>query len=165
MPGPEASLFRERPRAAGRRGQMNRSIRAVAFGITLVMASVSWTLPLRADDAPPPPPLPSPLEALFQPAKEKVRTLPWSFLADTDLRVHFRSYYFNRTNPNDTDNETWAFGGWASCQSVGLLDVFAMGAAVCGSAPLYAPDDRDGTLLLKPGQDAYIVPGEAWGAL
>ena len=40
-----------------------------------------------------------------------------------------------------------------------------MGATLYGSAPLYAPDDRDGTLLLKPGQKGYYVPGEAWGAL
>ena len=40
-----------------------------------------------------------------------------------------------------------------------------MGATLYGSAPLYAPDDRDGTLLLKPGQEGYYVPGEAWGAL
>src|SRR4029453_15184009 len=139
MPGPEASLFRERPRAAGRRGQMNRSIRAVAFGITLVMASVSWTLPLRADDAPPPPPLPSPLEALFQPAKAKVRTPAWLFLAATDMGVQFRSYYFNRTNPNDTVNETWAFGGWVSYQSGWLLDKFAMGARVYGIGPRFPP--------------------------
>ena len=31
--------------------------------------------------------------------------------------------------------------------------------------PLYAPADTDGTLLLKPGQNGYYVPGEAWDAL
>ena len=46
-----------------------------------------------------------------------------------------------------------------------LLDTFAMGATLYGSAPLYAPEDKDGTLLLKPGQEGYYVPGEAWGAL
>jgi len=46
-----------------------------------------------------------------------------------------------------------------------LLDTFAIGATLYGSAPLHAPDGRDGTLLLEPGQKGYYVPGEAWGAL
>ena len=79
--------------------------------------------------------------------------------------MHLRSYYFNRTNPNDSINEAWAFGGWITYQSGWLFDTFAMGASLYGSAPLYAPDDRDGTLLLKPGQEGYYVPAEAWGAL
>ena len=62
-------------------------------------------------------------------------------------------------------NEAWAFGGWITYQSGWLLDTFSMGASLYGSAPLYAPDDRDGTLLLKPGQEGYYVPAEAWGAL
>lgn len=119
----------------------------------------------RAEDAPPPPPSP-PIERLFQPLKDELQSssLP-SFLKDTDLRVHFRSYYFNRTKPDESVNEAWAFGGWISYQSGWLLDTFSMGATLYGSAPLYAPDDRDGTLLLKPGQEGYYVPGEAWGAL
>jgi hypothetical protein len=117
-----------------------------------------------ADDAPPPPPLPSPLEFLFLPVKEKMASLP-PFLSDTDLKVHFRTYFFDRINPNDTQNEAWAFGGWAGYKSGWLLDTFAMGATFYGSAPLVAPEDKDGTLLLKPGQKGYYVPGEAWGAL
>ena len=82
-----------------------------------------------------------------------------------DLRVHFRTYYFNRIKPDDSKNEALASGGWIGLQSGWLFDTFAMGATLYGSAPLYAPDDRDGTLLLKPGQEGYYVPGEAWGAL
>ena len=130
----------------------------LALGVLLASA------PAWADDAPPPPPPPTPLEALFIPLRDKVRTLP-PFLGDTDLKVQFRSYYFNRENPNDTNNEAWAFGGWIAYKSGWLFDTFAMGATLYGSAPLYAPDDRDGTLLLKTGQKGYYVPGEAWGAL
>jgi hypothetical protein len=136
-----------------------------AVCLSLLLTTALWPGSSHADDAPPPPPLPSPLEALFEPLAKEVRRLPTSFLADTDLRVHFRSYYFNRTNPNDTVNEAWAFGGWVSYQSGWLLDTFAMGATLYGAAPLYAPDTRDGTLLLQPGQEGYYVPGEAWGAL
>src|SRR5678815_2752565 len=62
-------------------------------------------------------------------------------------------------------DRAWAFGGWIAYQSGWLFDTFAMGATFYGSAALYAPDDRDGTTLLKSGQKGYYVPGEAWGAL
>ena len=135
---------------------------AVAFAIGVLGG---WGQ-ARGEDAPPPPPLPTPLEALFLPVKEYLATTPLPrFLTDTDLKVHFRTYYFNRTKPDDTQNEAWAFGGWISYRSGLLLDTFSMGATLFGSAPLYAPDDKDGTLLLKPGQTGYYVPGEAWGSL
>src|SRR5438094_541087 len=67
--------------------------------------------------------------------------------------------------PADTDHEGLATGGWLSYRSGWLFDTFSMGATFYGSAPLYAPDDRDGTLLLQPDQKGYYVPGEAWGAL
>ena len=79
--------------------------------------------------------------------------------------MHLRTYYFNRTKPDDSVNEALAFGGWIGVKSGWLFDTFAMGATLYGSAPLYAPDDRDGTTLLKTGQEGYYVPGEAWGAL
>ena len=126
----------------------------------------AWVASVSADDAPPPPPPPTPLETLFLPLKEELRksSLP-PFLKDTDVKLQFRSYYFNRTNPNDTVNEAWAFGGSIGYKSGWLFDTFSMGATFYGSAPLYAPPDRDGTLLLVPGQNGYYVPGEAWGAL
>jgi len=120
--------------------------------------------PVSAEDAPAPPPLPTPLEALFEPVRESLKPLP-RFFRDTDLKLNFRSYYFNRTKPDETQNEAEAFGGSISYKSGWLLDTFAIGATLYGSAPLYGPKDRDGTLLLEPGQDGYYVPGEAWGAL
>jgi outer membrane porin, OprD family len=136
----------------------------LALGLGLLLVSATWCRPASAEDAPPPPPLPSPLEALFLPLKEAMAPLP-PFLRDTDFHLHFRSYYLNRMKPDGTVNEAEAFGGWASYKSGWLLDTFAIGATFYGSAPLYAPEDRDGTLILKPGQEGYYVPGEAWGAL
>src|SRR5206468_3573424 len=129
---------------------------ALTLGLALLIALGAWPVPAPADDAPPPPPLPTPLEALFLPLKEKLQatSLP-PFIKDTDLKVHFRSYYFNRTKPDDSKNEAWAGGGWVGYQSGWLLDTFQMGATLYGSAPLYTPPDRDGTLLLRPGQNGY----------
>jgi outer membrane porin, OprD family len=144
---------------------MNDRIRlAVRCLSAALVVSAVWTPLARGDDAPPPPPQPTPLEALFVPAKQAISTLP-PFLGDTDLKLHVRSYYFNRTNPDATVNEAYALGGWITYQSGWLFDTFAMGATFYGSAPIYTPPDRDGTLLLQPGQNGYYVPGEAWGAL
>jgi hypothetical protein len=133
------------------------------LALMLLFASPSSIQPAAADDAPPPPPTP-PIESLFAPVKAAMKDLP-PFLRDTDLKLHWRSYYFNRENPGGTENEAWTFGGWASYKSGWLLDVFGIGATLYGSAPLYAPDDRDGTLLLRPGQKGYGVLGEAYAAL
>ena len=43
--------------------------------------------------------------------------------------------------------------------------MLAIGATLYGSAPFYAPADKDGTILLAPGQEGYYALGEAWGAL
>jgi hypothetical protein len=124
---------------------------------------LAWTCPVVAEDDPPPPPAP-PLERLFAPLGEAVKDLP-PFFRDTDLKIHFRTYYLNRENPNGSENEAWAFGGWLAYRSGWLFDTFGVGATFYGSAPLYAPDDRDGTTLLKAGQKGYYVLGEAFAAL
>ena len=146
----------------GRMKPPPRRVAAVVFAV-LIGAAGRWAC-VSAEDAPPPPPPPAPLERLFLPLREEMKDLP-PFLRDIDLKAHFRTYYFNRTRPDDTVNEALAFGGWLGLSSGWLLDTFAAGATLYGSAPLYAPEDRDGTLLLKPGQEGYYVPGEAWGAL
>jgi outer membrane OprD family porin len=131
--------------------------------LVLLAGALAWVSPAVAEDDPPPPPAP-PLERLFEPLRESMKNLP-PFLRDTDLKIHFRTYYFNRTNPNGTENEAWAFGGWLAYRSGWLFDMFGVGATFYGSAPLYAPDDKDGTTLLKSGQEGYYVLGEAYAAL
>lgn len=150
-------------RDEGRRGRSTGRVPSAL--VTALLLAAGWCGSASAEDAPPPPPGP-PLERVFAPVREKMQeaNLP-PFLRDADLRVHFRTYYFDRNRPDGTDNEALATGGWISLQSGWLFDTFAMGATLYGSAPLYGPEDRDGTLLLKPGQDGYYVPGEAWGAL
>ena len=97
-----------------------------------------------------------------------------AFFRDTSLDLHIRSFYFNRelpirprplTGPVDFTQEAWALGGWIGYQSGWLLDTFRMGAVGYTSQPAYAPDDRDGTGLLAPGQEGITVPGQVWGQL
>ena len=87
------------------------------------------------------------------------------FLRDTALSLHLRTFYFNRLNPDDTQNEAWAFGGWLAYQSGWLWDTFASGVVGYTSLPLYAPDDRPGTLLLQPPDDSLLVLGQVYGQL
>jgi len=131
--------------------------------VALLLLATCWPAAVSAEDAPPPPLTPF-LERMIPGLKEERETLP-PFFRDADFTLHLRTYYFNRTKPDDSVNEALAFGGWVGVKSGWLLDTFAMGATLYGSAPLYAPDDRDGTTLLQPGQKGYYVPGEAWGAL
>jgi hypothetical protein len=137
--------------------------RPIAFLLILLILGVCSGGRAWAEDAPPPPLSPF-LERVFPQLEEERKTLP-PFIRDADLTLHLRTYYFNRTKPDDSVNEALAFGGWIGIKSGWLLDTFAMGATLYGSAALYAPDDRDGTTLLKTGQESYYVPGEAWGAL
>ena len=136
----------------GRRGQKS----AVLFAAFL---SSACGMPASADaedtfDAP----------LLRRHATPRLAAMP-PFLRDTDLRLHLRTYYLNERRADQAVSEAWAGGGWLSYRSGWLLDTFQIGATLYGSAPLYAPADRDGTLLLAPGQDGIVVPGVAFGAL
>ena len=137
--------------------------RAPHFTLTLLFVLTIARGMAWAEDAPPPPLAPA-VDRFFPEFKKQTLDLP-PFLRDADVFMNLRTFYFNRHKPDDTDNEALALGGWIGVRSGWLLDTFAVGATLYGSAPLFTPDDRDGTLLLKPGQKGYYVPGEAWGAL
>jgi len=88
------------------------------------------------------------------------------FFRDTKLDVNLRTFYFYRDNyPNTTPqtNEAWAIGGALAYRSGWFLNHFGLGAVLYTSQPLYAPDDRDGTQLLKTGQEGYTVLGQLYG--
>src|SRR5262245_42909594 len=99
---------------------------------------------------------------------EGMEQLP-PFLRDTSVKLHLRSFYFNRLNSDDTQNEAWAFGGWLAYKSGWLWDTFAVGAVGYTSQPLYAPQDTGGTNLLHPSagnpQDSILVLGQAYAQL
>jgi len=99
---------------------------------------------------------------------EDMEQLP-PFLRDTSVKLHLRSFYFNRLNSDDTQNEAWAFGGSLAYKSGWLWDTFALGAVGYTSQPLYAPQDTGGTNLLHPTagnpQDSILVLGQAYAQL
>ena len=95
-----------------------------------------------------------PLPRFFPWLKEQLKDTP-AFFRDTKLNLNVRTYYFYRDKYDDTVSESWALGGALSYQSGWFLDHFGVGAVLYTSQRLYGPEDRDGTLLLKPGQHGY----------
>jgi hypothetical protein len=108
---------------------------------------------------------PPKIQRFFPWLKEKLKDTP-PFFRDTKFGVNIRTYYFLRDNYEGTspdENEAWALGGSIYYQSGWFLDHFSVGAVLYTSWPLYAPDDKDGTLLLKSGQEEYTVVGQLYG--
>ena len=95
-----------------------------------------------------------------EPPKWKQHAAP--FWRDSSLVLKPRSYYLNRNRKRGGTSEAWALGGALEFTSGQWLDRFDVGATVFTSQKLYGPQDKDGTLLLKPGQNGFTVLGEAW---
>jgi hypothetical protein len=101
---------------------------------------------------------------LFPQLKEELKDAD-PFFRDTKLDVNLRTYYFYRDNyPNSNPqiNEAWAIGGAVSYKSGWFLNHFGVGAVYYLSEPLYAPQDTDGTQLLRPGQKSISVLGQLY---
>jgi hypothetical protein len=114
----------------------------------------------------------SPMQLTFQEKPKIPRFFPWlkeelkdtpAFFRDTKLNLNLRTYYFYRDKYDDTKSEAWTLGGALSYQSGWFLDRFSVGSVLYTSQKLDAPSDRDGTLLLKPGQEEYTVVGQLYG--
>jgi hypothetical protein len=87
------------------------------------------------------------------------------FFRDTQLDLNLRSFYFQRDKYGDDVNAAWAMGGALAYQSGWLLDRLKIGTTFYWSDRLYGPKDKDGTLLLKPGQHGYSVLGQAYARI
>src|SRR5205809_2120757 len=86
-------------------------------------------------------------------------------LKDTKFEFNLRTFYLDRSDFSGAEKQAWAIGGWLGVKTGYFLDQIAFGATVYTSNPIYAPDDRDGTLLLAPGQNGYTVLGEYYAEL
>lgn len=113
--------------------------RAFAAALALALAGTAWAQDYAAD------------------AKK-------AFVDEAVTTVHFRTYYLDRDKPDDTRSSAWAAGGWLGYESGWFGGWLRLGAVGYASVPVWAPDDKDGTLLLKPGQEGYAVLGQAYAA-
>jgi hypothetical protein len=84
---------------------------------------------------------------------------------DSEVTLHFRSYYFDRQNPGDVTNAAWAAGGWVGYHSGWIADALRFGVVGYTSQKLWGPQDKGGSDLLASGQEAYSVIGESYVSL
>ena len=84
---------------------------------------------------------------------------------DSEVTLHFRSYYFDRQNPGDVVNAAWAAGGWVGYHSGWIFDRLRFGVVAYTSQKLWGPPDKGGSDLLAPGQEGYSVIGESYVSL
>ena len=84
---------------------------------------------------------------------------------DSEVTLHFRSYYFDRLNPGDVQNAAWAIGGWAGYKTGWIADALQFGIVGYTSQRLWGPEDKGGTGLLVTPQDPYSVIGQAYVSL
>jgi outer membrane porin, OprD family len=84
---------------------------------------------------------------------------------DTKFEFNLRTFYFDRSDFTGAEKQAWAIGGWVGVKTGYFLDHIAFGATLYTSNPIYAPDDRDGTGLLAPGQNNYTILGEFYAEL
>jgi len=107
----------------------------------------------------------TPLDESFGPRDRRdwIRETRRKAFQDTRFDVQARTFYLDRDKYDDTESSAWALGGSAGFKTGYFRDRFALGATGYTSQRLYGPDDKDGTLLLKPGQEGYTVLGEAYG--
>src|SRR5215475_13068171 len=93
-------------------------------------------------------------DSIRESLKPHLDTLP-PFFRDTQVGLNFRMYYFDRENhvsPPKSDNEALTIGGSLAYQSGWWANLVRLGIEGFGSQKLHGPEDRDGTLLLLPGQ-------------
>jgi hypothetical protein len=96
--------------------------------------------------------------SVFPALEKRIEHLP-PFWRDTKLNVHIRSYYFGRDTAEKSRKEAWALGGWLEYESGWWNDFMKVGMTGYTSQKLHGPEDRDGTLLLKTGQEGFSVLG------
>jgi hypothetical protein len=158
-----------RAELAGRRRSASKRILFLAAGFGLLFMLLGGSATVLAQEAvSQETPTPSsvdeilnPMDRAFEkkPPREEPEKPVHPFLRDQKLDLNVRTYYLYKDKYDDSRSEAWAVGGALRYKSGYLFDRLALGAGVYTSQPVYAPDDRDGTLLLKSGQEEYTVLG------
>jgi hypothetical protein len=84
-------------------------------------------------------------------------------LQDIKVDAQLRYYLLDRDKFDESEMSAMALGGHIGFKTGYFRDRFALGTTVYTSQKLYGPEDKDGTLLLEPGQESYTVVGELYG--
>jgi hypothetical protein len=121
-------------------------VRCMLVAGTVTLAAVS---PSRAADLAPQEP--DPIRA--------------AFFDDATFTLHMRSYLLDENNNGADDPAAWAAGGWAGYETGWINDTLQFGVVAYTSQPLWAPEERPGSLLLLPDQEGFSVLGQAYAAL
>ena len=91
------------------------------------------------------------------------------FIKDAVVGFNARTFFMdiedNSKPPASTHKEAWALGGKLFGRTGYWNKTVQFGASYYLSAPLHAPDDKDGTGLLAPGQETISVLGELYARL
>jgi hypothetical protein len=106
-----------------------------------------------------------PLDESFAPRTRAdwVREMRRKAWEDTRFDAEIRSYDFDRDRYDGSESEAWALGGSVGLKTGYFRERFAFGATGYTSQKLRGPEDKDGSLLLAPGQHGYTVLGELYG--
>ena len=91
------------------------------------------------------------------------------FIKDAVVGFNARTFFMdvedNSKPPASTQKQAWAIGGKLFGRTGYWNKTVQLGASYYLSAPLNAPDDKDGTGLLAPGQETISVLGELYARL
>lgn len=98
-------------------------------------------------------------------APEPASAFQRAFFDDATFTFHLRSYLLDRYADPGPDPGASALGGWIGYETGWIADALKFGAVGYTSQPLWAPEDRDGTFLLYPGQEGYSVLGQAYAVI
>ncbi len=157
---------------------MGRGLKWVGWiMVSVISAGSAWAQSEPALQLPPPASVEeivTPMEFSFMKKPLRPLVTEWlkerlenthPFLRDSKLTLHIRSGYFFEEQFDNSKKEAWALGGWLEYQSGWLFDHLGVASTVYTSQPLYAPKDRDGTIMLEPGQTGFTVLGQLYGRI
>jgi hypothetical protein len=150
-----------------------RLLGSASLALATFLAVSSQAAERELEQAPPPSSareIESPLQRAFLRPYRKEPLIPWvrdaleklpPFFSDTQLDARFRTYYLRKDRTTGVLSEAWAMGGSVYYRSGWLKQLLSLEAEFFTSQPIIAPADRNGTLLLAPGQQGYNVLGLA----
>ena len=108
-------------------------------------------------------PVKGPFDHSFSSAPDRPDTFlgPWA----DHVKANFRSFYYDQEKENGDENAAWVAGGSVGYHTGKWNNMLGFGGTVYTSQKLWGPDSKDGTGLLKPGQQSFTVLGEAYAEL